>query len=638
MALTDKLTAIATAIRAKTGKTAAMTLDEMPTEISGIQAGGGGAALNIAYGDTAPEDTSKLWVKCAEPSGVVVSPMFEGVEKLKHGVSALPRAEYASTAASVGNKIYLFGGMYGSGTTHYTIYMYDAEANTIETMGSMKKARSQLVSAAIGTKIYIFGGVSDVTIEIYDTETNSIAYSSVTLPYYSPNMAIGCVGNKIYLFGASTNSSTANAIYVYDAETDTMTKLSVSLPFSTYIGSASAVCGTNIYLFGGTYNNTLYNSIYVFNTESLKLEKLSVTLPLAVRYARAVACGTNIYIFGGENLSNKSSQILKFDSITETIVELSAALPTAASYIAISAVKKQVYLFGGLTSDGGLDTINKFTVSAELPTNVVQVQTSLNKNIFPLVQSDTITVEMGVEAVYLGNSEGYVEPVEVFTNHYRKGTNYTKYYTASCANTTGTELTSSVPCSIGDLVVAAIATRDTLTLSDGWTLVSTSGINSTDTTGNGQRLSWAYKFAESATESITVTQASEQRLYINMIALQGATGVADNGYSYRDDDTSGSMTVNKPLGCVLWGMTSPLWGTVSPYTEWKASNGIIIEQLDNSYQQRLGVGLDHTGAETVTLTSGTSASTMIVGSLTIEGIDSFYMEEPYAGYVWEPIT
>lgn len=40
MALIDKLTAIADAIRAKTGKTATMTLDEMPTEIAAIEAGG----------------------------------------------------------------------------------------------------------------------------------------------------------------------------------------------------------------------------------------------------------------------------------------------------------------------------------------------------------------------------------------------------------------------------------------------------------------------------------------------------------------------------------------------------------------------------------------------------------------------
>ena len=41
MALTNKLVAIADAIRGKTGKTDTLTLDQMPTEIAGIQAGGG---------------------------------------------------------------------------------------------------------------------------------------------------------------------------------------------------------------------------------------------------------------------------------------------------------------------------------------------------------------------------------------------------------------------------------------------------------------------------------------------------------------------------------------------------------------------------------------------------------------------
>lgn len=41
MALTEKLTAIADAIRGKTGKTEEMTLDQMATEIAGITGGGG---------------------------------------------------------------------------------------------------------------------------------------------------------------------------------------------------------------------------------------------------------------------------------------------------------------------------------------------------------------------------------------------------------------------------------------------------------------------------------------------------------------------------------------------------------------------------------------------------------------------
>jgi hypothetical protein len=64
MALTDKLTAIANAIREKTGGTELLTLDQMPTEIAGIETGGGGGGAIIEYGSYTPaEDTVGL--KCS---------------------------------------------------------------------------------------------------------------------------------------------------------------------------------------------------------------------------------------------------------------------------------------------------------------------------------------------------------------------------------------------------------------------------------------------------------------------------------------------------------------------------------------------------------------------------------------------
>lgn len=46
MAITDKLKAIANAIRSKTGKTETMRLDDMPSEIEAIEGGGGGSEEN----------------------------------------------------------------------------------------------------------------------------------------------------------------------------------------------------------------------------------------------------------------------------------------------------------------------------------------------------------------------------------------------------------------------------------------------------------------------------------------------------------------------------------------------------------------------------------------------------------------
>lgn len=58
MALTDKLTAIADAIRAKTGSAEKLTLDQMPTEIASIETGGGGSFPELIYETTFEVDST----------------------------------------------------------------------------------------------------------------------------------------------------------------------------------------------------------------------------------------------------------------------------------------------------------------------------------------------------------------------------------------------------------------------------------------------------------------------------------------------------------------------------------------------------------------------------------------------------
>jgi hypothetical protein len=72
MALTDKLSAIADAIRGKTGKTDTLTLDQMPTEIAGIQAGGGGGIGAVKFVD---ED-----IMVEESTSTAVTYTIDGVQ------------------------------------------------------------------------------------------------------------------------------------------------------------------------------------------------------------------------------------------------------------------------------------------------------------------------------------------------------------------------------------------------------------------------------------------------------------------------------------------------------------------------------------------------------------------------------
>lgn len=197
------------------------------------------------------------------------------------------------------------------------------------------------------------------------------------------------------------------------------------------------------------------------------------------------------------------------------------------------------------------------------------------------------------------------------------------YYKDSAAEVeSGTTLTSQVACNIGDLVIAAIITRSPLTVSDGWSLISTSTAIDGDT--NNQILSWAYKYAESESESITVTQETANRIYINMCSLQGASGYVDNGFTYDTATDTTSFTITKPSGLTLWAASKPTWGTSSPYGAWAISNNSRTTQLDQANTQpRLALFYDQSNDSSVTFTTGSSTGVRTFGSLTIQGMTAF---------------
>lgn len=67
--------------------------------------------LNVHYSDTAPTDTSKLWIKSTEPENIeFIQDTEQQVQGLTTLSATLPTAASGIGTAAVGTKIYLFGG------------------------------------------------------------------------------------------------------------------------------------------------------------------------------------------------------------------------------------------------------------------------------------------------------------------------------------------------------------------------------------------------------------------------------------------------------------------------------------------------------------------------------------------------
>jgi N-acetylneuraminic acid mutarotase len=376
--------------------------------------------LNIAYGDTAPEDTSKLWVKCDEPKAIeITSDIIVGNEEIEIGVGALPTVASDMASAAVGNKVYLFGG-YGYGNRLDTINVFNAESNSITTLNTkLPTAASEMASAVVGNKVYLFGGYSGSaylnTINVFDATDNSITTLNTKLPTGAYGIASAVVGTKVYLFGGFSGRY-LETINVFNTETNTITTVA-KLPTGAN-GITSVEIGTKVYLFGGYYYS---NNILIFDVETNAIITLDTKLPTGASDIISAVIGTKVYLFGGY-YDNKYllNTINVFDAESNSITTLNTKLPTAASDIASAVVGTKVYLFGGFggssMSDAShsLDTINKFIVALPLATNKLLIESAIGKNPVQLINSTRETIKIGVKNVYLGNSEGYAEKVPAY--------------------------------------------------------------------------------------------------------------------------------------------------------------------------------------------------------------------------------
>ena len=202
-------------------------------------------------------------------------------------------------------------------------------------------------------------------------------------------------------------------------------------------------------------------------------------------------------------------------------------------------------------------------------------------------------------------------------------------YQSSCTEVaSGTTLTGTVNATVGDLVIATFVIRgNTYTIDSGWTLL---GIG--DNGASNQRTAMAYKIATSSSESLTVTQDTAGRMYINLVSVTGASVGTFSGFTTQATGTS--ITLPKPQGLVIWGVSSTYWGTQAPYQVWSVSDksDITAIELPTTTQPRCLTALDQSNDSTVTFRYSPNMSGdagLAAASLTITGIDNFwYYDNP----------
>ncbi len=410
------------------------------------------AALNIAYGNTAPSDTSKLWIKSDPPGELKISNNPEMIHEMLTTVGEMPLVRNGQAAAAVGTNIYILGG----NGVYKSIYKFDTITNTIETLSTeLPYSLYRPGCAVVGTKIYLFGGSQYVdssstiyhdTICVFDTTDETLEVLSTTLPKELNAIAAAAVGTNIYLFGGyrdesdTTINRRSNNILLFDTVTQTINTLYTKIPkeYANNFGgvsSASAVAiGNKIYLIGGyesadAYSYNMHNTIYTFDTEfntiihEYNTSSASSSYPYYSLMADggAAAVGTKIYLFGGkickyvsgDSNSYEFTQMIRvYDTVSKTLEILTVSLLDLLWDIAAATVGTNIYLFGGICTENSTNTkiknIDRFKLKMPLNNGDVFIHQGYLKNTFDLLKSPT-KLEVSINNVYKGDTSNYAE-------------------------------------------------------------------------------------------------------------------------------------------------------------------------------------------------------------------------------------
>lgn len=284
-----------------------------------------------------------------------------------------------------------------------------------------------------------------------------------------------------------------------------------------------------------------------------------------------------------------------------------------------------------LTDDGGVKALSiaagKITVVRDsIPTNNIPYTYKVKQtnasgqftvlNHFAGVtsvngQTGAVTIAVPTKTSDLTNDSGYVSNLPIVRNVVCND--------VDSATTLGTTIT----CEVGDLILAQIIVRSALTLPTGWTLLRT--IPAVETSSN-QTLSFAYKRATSTSETLTVTQATAGRIYTNLVRLSNAVSVSYIQSCEKTNTGAVSISSTKPVtpNIVIWGASSILWNSSSPYGDWSSSPSTLdyYSLPQASRQPRLGTFVDSSGAGERTFSTAStdgSNNAMMCGAVEIVG-------------------
>ncbi|MCM3701084.1 kelch-like protein [Paenibacillus macerans] len=285
--------------------------------------------------------------------------------------SDLPEPRTAHSSAVYKGEIYVFGGTKDSriafsGTKTNTTYKYDPLTDTWTKKANMPTTRAASTAAVVGDKIYVIGGYHNVNnklvrtnvVEIYDPLTDTWT-KGVNVPVANSWSTSVSIDNLIYVFGGTDDDSKyEKSVYVYNTINNTWSKKKET-PF-TFPASVDQING-KIYA-TGTTNGT---DTFIYEYDPVNDSWNIVTQVSPRKGAALIAYNNKLYLLGGYLIDNDDSPVdlaevydLKTNQVSE-FTKLTFPRWQHSSVI----VDNNLFVIGGTTGDilGILKTVEMYS-------------------------------------------------------------------------------------------------------------------------------------------------------------------------------------------------------------------------------------------------------------------------------------
>lgn len=232
-----------------------------------------------------------------------------------------------------------------------------------ETLAPMPQARADFGAATIGDVIYVVGGVDGYlrtlnSLEAYDVVTDTWReMAKMPQPIHHP--AVATDGQKLYVLGGMTGLAARplDSAFAYDPKTDTWSELG---RLNDFRGGAAAAVQDRLYIMAGVTTAGIDDSVEYYDFVHTNWNGVT-KMPTARTQLQTVVDGGKIYAIGGNKgtIETNLGTTEAYDPATDVWKTL-PNLAVARSGFAAAESGGRIYAIGGERKDGVIDAIEVF--------------------------------------------------------------------------------------------------------------------------------------------------------------------------------------------------------------------------------------------------------------------------------------